>query len=155
MKILLLSLLLITSIFSNDFESATQELVNSSTKEKFKIIEQLSETYSQDKRLILLFDALLDSKLFYKKSDQTLVFLLKKDEDNYYTETVISSQVLEVMNKSDFKKVKTNNRLRSVIRNKLSELSLILGDNTARFDAAKNISNNLTKESLFLIERHF
>ena len=153
MKILLLSLLLITSIFANDFGSATQKLVNSSTKEKFKIIEQLSSTHSQDKRLILLFDALLKSKLFYKKSDQSLVFLLKKDEDDYYTKTVLSSRVLEVMNKSDFKKVRTTNRLRSVIRNKLSELNLILGDVTARLEAVKNISNNLNKDSLLLINK--
>jgi len=153
MKILLLSLLLITSIFANDFESATHALVHSSTKEKITIVEQLSETYANDNRLILLFNALLDSKLFYKTSDDTLVYLLKKDDDNYYTKTVLSSQVLEVMNKSDFKKVKTNNKLRSVIRNKVSELSLILGDETARLDAAKNIANHLNPDSITLIDK--
>lgn len=142
-----------TSIFANSFESATQALVKSSIKEKTKIIEQLSKTHFKDQRLILLFNALLNAKLFYIKSDQTLVYLLKKDDDSYYTKTVLSSQVLDVMNKGDFKKVKTTNRLRSVIRNKLSELNLIQGDKAARLAAATNISNNLKEETIILIHR--
>lgn len=153
MKILLLSLLFISSIFANSFEVDTQALVSSNIKEKRQIIEQLSVNYSQDKRLIPLFSALLEAKLFYTKSDKTLVYLLKKDGDTYYTKTVYSSKILDLMPKSDLKKVKTNNGLRSIIRNKLSELNLIQGDKNARINAVTNIANNLSKETLPLIEK--
>ena len=153
MKILLLSLLLISSIFANTFELDAQKLVHSSTKEKIKIIKELSETYANDKRLILLFNAILNSKLFYKKSDETLVFLLKKDENNYHTKTVFSSQVLPVMDKSGYKKVRSNNRLRSVIRNKLSEITLFSQDKELRLKAAHNIMEHLDEDSLELINK--
>jgi len=151
MKILLLSLLFFSSLFSNSFKTTTQTLVDGSIKDRTLVIEKLSENYSQDERLIPLFNSLLHSKLYYIKAANTLVYLLKKDEDKYYVQTVFSRQILDVMDKSDFKKIRTNNRLRSIIRHKLSELNLLKGDEKRRLHAAHNIANNLTQKTLPLI----
>lgn len=153
MKILLLSLLLISSIFANSFESDAQSLVHSSMKEKANIIDQLSKDYPSDSRLAPLFNALLTNKLFYKTTDESLVFLLKKDKGNYSVVTVFSSLELPASSKSDYKKVKTTNKLRSVIRNKLSELNLLSEDVALRLLAAKNIFENLSEASEPLIDK--
>jgi len=152
-KIILLSLLFVTSIFAKNFESDTQALVHSSYKEKTQIIHHLSQLYSNDNRLILLFNALLTNKMYFLKSDESLVYLLKKDGDNYYVANLITQQEQPVMKKSDYKKVRTNNRLRSVIRKKLSELNLFSRDKTLRLNAAKNIFENLSEDSIPLINK--
>ncbi|MFT5661317.1 MAG: urea transport system permease protein [Sulfurimonas sp.] len=153
MKIILLSLFFISTIFANSFESDAQTLVHSSMKEKAKIIHQLSISYPNEDRLTSLFSSLLSNKLYYKKTDESLVYLLEKDKSNYYVATVFSSLKLPVSDKSDYKKVKTTNKLRSIIRNKLSELNLFSKDASLRLSAAKNLFKNLSIDSLPLIDK--
>ena len=149
----MLSLLLITSIFANSFESDAQTLVDATMMEKVKIIDQLSESYPEDTRLVLLLNSLLNNKLFYQVSDKTLVYLLKKEEENYYVATVFTSLELPVSSENNYQKVKTTNKIRGMIRNKLSELTLFSKDAALRLEASKNISEHLSQESLPLIEK--
>ena len=153
MKILLLSLFFISTIFANSFESEAQTLVHSSMKQKANVIHQLSKSYPSDPRLIILFDSLLNNKLFYIKTDESLVYILKKNRDNYYVATVFSSHELPVSSKNDYSKVKTTNKLRSIIRNKLSEINLFSKDSSLRLDAAKNLFKNLSEDVLPLIDK--
>jgi urea transport system permease protein len=153
MKILLLSLFFISSIFASNFEQDVQNLAEGSFQEKIAVISQLSDNNTNDERLILLFDAMLDSKLFYTNANKTLVYLVKEDGDNYYTVDVLSSQKLEVMSKMDFQKVKTNNKLRSVIRNKLAALSLFSKDSEIRLASAKNLLNHFEQDNLPIVNK--
>lgn len=153
MKILLLSLLFISSLFAKSFESDAQALVHSSLSKKTKIIHQLSMAYPNDNRIILLFNALLSNKLYYAKADESLVYLHAKKEDSYSGANLFTSLELPVMRKSDYKKVRTNNRLRSVIRNKLSEINLFSKDEVLRLSAAKNIFKHLDEDSMPLIDK--
>ena len=153
MKILLLSLLFISSLFANNFESDAQALVHGSMSEKTKTIHQLGMSYPNDNRLILLFNALLTNKLYYTKADESLVYLHTKKEDSYSGANLFTGVELPVMEKSDYKKVRTNNRLRSVIRRKLSELNLFAQDKEVRLSAAKNVFENLNENSMPLIDK--
>ncbi|WP_373032357.1 urea ABC transporter permease subunit UrtB [Sulfurovum sp.] len=153
MKILLLSLLFISSIFAKSFESDTQTLIDSTMNEKAAIIDQLSTSYSHDDRLILLFNALLTNTLFYKTADETLVYLHENSEKDYSATTLFTALELPIIDKSGYTKVKTTNKLRSIIRNRLSELNLFSEDKTLRSTAAKNLFENLSEDSIPLIDK--
>lgn len=153
MKILLLSLLLISSIFAGSFELDIQSLATGSFKDKAVTVNKLTQNNTDDKRLIPLLNAVLNGELFYTNTDKTLVYLVKEDGDNYHTVDVLSSQKLKVMNKSDLHKVKTNNRLRSVIRNKISELSLFSSDRGIRLSSAKNILNHAKEDNFAVVSK--
>lgn len=153
LKIILLNLLLITSLFSGDFENDIKLL----TTKKFKIKEQAVNTivdnHLDNKKLELLLTSMLKNELFYTKADKTFLVLSKKVGKNYHMINLISSEKLEPMKKSMLKKVKTNNKLRSIIRSKLAQISMFSNNVDIRLKSAKNILNNLNESSIELINK--
>ncbi|WP_024953549.1 urea ABC transporter permease subunit UrtB [Sulfurospirillum arcachonense] len=152
-KIILLNLLLITSVFSGKFENDIKPLLKNSFKTKEVVINQVSQKYSENDKLQTLLQALMKGDLFYTKQDKTFVVLYKKEGKIYYTKSLETQKQLEPMNKKMFKKVKTNNRLRSTIREKLAELNLFSKDRDIRYNSAKNMLKHVSQNSSVLVQK--
>ena len=152
-KLILLNLLLISSLFSNDFINDIKPLSKSSFKIKEQVINRISQTYAEDERLTTLLNAFLDGKLFYKKADKSFVVLSKKDGKIYHTVDLLTGELQEPSSKKMFKKVKTNNKLRSIIRSKLAELNLFSKDKNVRLASAKNILKNIEEGYIPLVSK--
>jgi len=152
-QIILLNLLFISSLFASDFKDDIKPLTSKSYKVKTEVINTLVEKHFENEKLSSLLKSMLNNELFYTKKDNTFVTLVKKDGKKYHTVNLLTSEKLEIMNKRMFKKVKTNNKLRSIIRSKLAQLNLFSQDENIRLESAKNIFKNINKSSLELINK--
>ena len=129
--------------YANDFESATQGLLEKSNKKKAAAVEQLSTI--DDARVLPTLKAMLDAKLFYKKSDQALVIITKL-ADGATVRNVISQSEETIATKKTIKKVRINNKLRRLLRSKIGVLELNSPDESIRLASAKNLVKNPSKE---------
>lgn len=152
-KIIFLNLLILSSLFSSTFEEDIKALDTESFKQKEEIINQLVNSYSEDDRLGTLLSKMLDGDLYIKKDDKSLVILLQKEGNNIYTRSLVSNKDLEVLDESNFEKIKTNNKLRSVIKNILAQINLFSKNGEKRLASAKNILQNVSKEDEELINK--
>ncbi len=150
-KIILLNLLMLSIALGASLEEDSKGLLTKSFKKKQITIEKLTINYKNDERLESLLQKMLVGELLYLKKDKSIVSLESKKEDEYLTKNFFTNKDLEVKSKYDFKKIKINNKLRSVIKSSLAKINLFSSDIDTRFKSAKNLLNNLDKENEALL----
>ncbi len=153
LKIIFLNLLFISSLFANSFEEDINKLKTNSLKAKQAVVNEIAEKYIDDERTNTLLVKMMEGNLFYTKKEGTFVILEKKEGSIYFTKTFLTNETLEATKKSMFKKVKTNNKLRSIIKTKLAEMNLFSKNTDKRLTSAKNILQNVSNEFEELIDK--
>jgi len=153
LKIIFLNLLLISSLFASSFETDIDKLQTNSLKKKTQVVKELYEKYSEDERLNPLFRNMVSGDLYYKENNKTFVIITKKEGKNYHTTQLLDPSKMEVINKRDLDKVKTNNKLRSIIKGLLAEMNLFSKKYEIRLKSAKNILDNVSKDDEKLLNK--
>ena len=152
-KIIFLNLLFISSLFANSFEEDINKLKTNSLKAKQVIVNEITEKYITDERTETLLSRMIKGELFYTKDKGIFVVLEKKEGSIYHTKTFLDNKKLEAMKKSKFKKVKTNNKLRSIIKTKIAQMNLFSKNVEKRLKSAKNILQNVSTEFEEIIDK--
>ncbi|HIP56143.1 MAG TPA: urea ABC transporter permease subunit UrtB [Arcobacter sp.] len=152
-SIILLNILFLTNLYSNTLQENIKPLTKSSFKTKQKVIENIVENNTDDKNLIYLLNTMLKGDLYFTKYKKQFVKLIKKDGKIYHTKDIFTKETLEPQKRNMFKKVKTNNKIRGIIRSKLAELNLFSDDKKTRLKSAKNILKNISESSTPLIKK--
>ena len=152
LKIIFLNLFFLTSLFAS-FERDIEKLRTNSLKTKQKVVQEIASKYAEDERTKILLQKMAKGKLFYTKKDGVFVLLEKKEGSSYYTKTFLDGKILEPQSKRSFKKVKTNNKLRSIIKSTLAQMNLFSKDVHIRLASSKNILQNVSKESEILLDK--
>ena len=132
------------------FESTVNALASRSFKEKTKAVTGLIEV--KDKRTLRVLSAMLEGDLYYRKSDKRIVSALETD-DGYKITDVINNEELGIIEKNKLKKINTNNKLRSILRTAIAQLSLNDEDSNVRLNAVNEISKSITSESSDLLRK--
>ncbi len=151
-KIIFLNLFFLSSLFAS-FEQDIENLKTNSLKTKQSVVEQLADTYAEDDRTNTLLSAMLTGDLYYHETTGEFVILVKSEGSNYTTKSFLTNEMLEVQNKKVFEKVKTNNKLRSIIKGKLAQMNLFSKIKEKRLVSAKNILKNIDSDSIELINQ--
>lgn len=133
---------------STPFEQSSQKLISKSYKKKEAAIEILSNL--KDQRTIKLFKALLRGDLYYLKKDKQ-IFITKKQGDEYSLYSILDNQHKGTAKKSALKKVRTNNKVRKILRGEIARLSLEDDDPKIRYTAIVEIISTLDDESISLL----
>ncbi len=128
------SLLAISSESAVDTQLTTEQILpqfsTAKFKQKAKLIEQVER--SGDGLSAVVLETLLKGELFYLKSDKGILSKVTQLDDAQYevtqlnadkTVTVIEKKAL----KKQYKKVKTNNKLRKAIKLSLARINLVNG----------------------------
>ncbi|WP_321313332.1 urea ABC transporter permease subunit UrtB [Halarcobacter sp.] len=152
LKIIFLNLFFFSSLFAN-FETDIEKLKTKSFKTKAEVIKELVEKYAEDERTEILLKKMVEGDLLYTKKEGTFVLLEKKEGSTYHTKTFLEGKLLKPQNRREFKKVKTNNRLRSIIKSNLAQMNLFSKKKEIRLKSAKNILSNVDEDSKELIEK--
>ena len=118
-------------------------LTERSFKKKAQAIDQLQSV--DDPRTIKIFKYLLVGNLYYRKADRLVIYLDKAD-DEYTATNVLSGESLGKINKSDFKKIIANNKMRRQVRTTIARLSLGHKDAAVRLSAVREMLSNPTTE---------
>ncbi|ALO44463.1 urea ABC transporter permease subunit UrtB [Pseudoalteromonas phenolica] len=132
------------------FTPAVNKLSQAKLKDMPEVVENISNI--QDPRTRDVLSDLLKGQLFYLKSNKQLVRAIKNQDDLYDLIDIFSAQPLEALPKSHIKKVRTNNRVRQLIRSKIAYLDLTSRDDEVRYQAVKQVLDKPSENSLMLIK---
>ena len=127
------------------FSKTVTNLKVRSLAKKGKAIEQLIQFENPQKYIIL--QALVNGNLFEVRADSTVVIAEKK-ADQYGVSLAENGADIGLVDKSEIKKIKINNRLRTKIRSLIAEMQLNSADKNLRLKAVKTLSKSINPENL-------
>lgn len=132
-----------------DFISGLKALQQKSYKKKEVAIKNLLQV--KDERVETTLKAMLNSELYYTKQDKSTVIAIKQG-DSFNTTDILTQEKREDVSKYDLKRIKVNNRLRSVLRSSIAALNLSSPDSKKRLNAAKEMYKNPDKINIEAVE---
>jgi len=132
------------------FVDAVQALNAKSNKTKDAAIEALTAT--GDARAVPVLDALLNGKLFYRKTDGQ-VFLAKKSGKVYVLTDPATSQEAGEATSKEAKKIRINNKLRGQLKGVLGAMTLMSPDPDQRRRAANEVFKANSPGMLPMLEK--
>ncbi|UTW48144.1 urea ABC transporter permease subunit UrtB [Bacterioplanoides sp. SCSIO 12839] len=121
---------------NNELELLAQQLPSANYKKKANIIEQMSAI--SDEKTLTLLQAMLDSELYYRKSDKLLV-LVESFKSEQGIKQAFGDQPVENIGKRKFKKIGVNNKIRRQLRSAIALIQISSGNDEQRFNAAQNL----------------
>ncbi|WP_025566121.1 urea ABC transporter permease subunit UrtB [Psychromonas sp. SP041] len=128
-----------------------EQLPNTKLNKMASLIEQIAATSTPQVSDIL--QPLMDGDLYYLKADKRVVSVFKNQQKQYELMDVLTAEVLPAVGKSAIKKVRTNNRLRSQIRDLLANLDLTSTDADTRITALKQLLDNPNQTGLTAVNK--
>ena len=160
-RIFLLLLMLVISGHSHAIEtdgigdnhSTLTSLVNQLPKTKLRkmapLIKQISKTKEPLTRDVLQF--MLDGDLYFLKANKHVVRAQATENRLYQLTDVLSQETLNTVKKSQLSKIKTNNSLRSTLRNIIAKIDLTDDNKKIRLQAVQQLLSSPSKESTAII----
>jgi len=131
------------------FQAGIENLKAKSFNDKIQGAQQVAD--SGDERAEQILKALLDKQLFYTQSDKTLVFF-DKGTDATQSKQVVSGEMLPVTDTKSLKRVKTNNKMRGVIKRLIAHIQLSNPDPVKRLAAVKAVMGKVTPDQIDAIK---
>ena len=132
-----------------EFASNLEGLTASKLKMRAKAIDTL--IMSKDDRLVSIINALLESKLYYRKADKVIAFISSQDGVKYAT-TVLTSEAVGEVSSRKWKKIIINNAIRTKLRNALSMVELNNSSPHVRMKAIEQVLNQLDVNQVVALE---
>ncbi len=132
------------------FKQALQTLNEKSFSKKIQAIEKFSIIEHPKTRFVL--QSLLDGNLFYRKADKQVFFAEKKDSE-YLLKDVVSLQIIATVGKRKAKKIRINNKIRKLLRLKISAMSLHHADPKVRHQAVKEMMKEVSADTANILRQ--
>lgn len=130
-------------------EEIAQPLAGAKLKDVAKIVDELENKGGEE--ILPLFQALVGGNLYYERESKRLVEAKKREDKRFDIEGVFDKDPVSIADKKTIRKVKTNNRLRSGLRNKISRIQLFSKKPDARKEAVANLLGDLDSENIALL----
>jgi urea transport system permease protein len=133
------------------FEAGLQLLLERSFSKKEQAVPEIAA--SGDGRAQRVLKALLGSDLYYRRSDNTIVFT-KELEDGRSMESVLTGEDLGVATgRREVKRIAINNSMRGQIKAALAELNLANPDPERRLAAVNEMLDNLDADLVAVLDK--
>ncbi len=121
---------------ADEFNALIQQLGSGGFSAKAKVVGEIAK--SAHPRAAAAIEALRDGRLFLRKSDKT-VFVTAGEGEVLSLLDPVTGSAAGTGPKSEFKKIRVNNRLRRAIRAALGSLTLLSPDRETRLSAARAV----------------
>ena len=144
--------ILVGNAFAEEYsiESSFELLSSKNFKDKANAITEIAE--SGEKISVEVLDAMLNGNLYYHKKNKELITIDETTSKNYDLKNPLSNQQLGNMTKKQlkkiYKKVGINNKLRGLLNEKLSSLTIFSNEKQTRLNATRNMLKNPTTSSV-------
>lgn len=132
------------------FAGLVQQLNTGGYRDKEQVVEELAEL--DHPRVVVVLEAMMEGDLRIADDRPGLV-ITEKAEGGYAMEDAVTGESLGVAGRRDVKRVRTNNALRSVLRDTLSMLRLGHDDPDVRLAAAERLIGELGLDDVTTIRR--
>lgn len=130
--------------------TAVEGLKVQSFQEKEQAITALEQV--KDPRMLKIMRAMLEGRLYFRKSDGRVVITAAVDE-GYQITDVITGEDLGAVSKRKLKKISVNNKLRRVLRGVIARLNLFSDKPAERLAALRQMMGHITPESVTRLRR--
>ncbi|MEM6492716.1 MAG: urea ABC transporter permease subunit UrtB, partial [Pseudomonadota bacterium] len=156
MRLLILAAALFASLFAagaqaqDAFEAQTERLVGASRAEISAIAADIAAT--GDPRAFDFLTALLDGRLYTRRSDDALV-LAERIEGGFRIADPLTAAELGEVGRRDVRRIGINNRVRSELRGLLGELQLTAADPSQRLAAAEALLASPSPDAAGALDR--
>ena len=133
------------------FEDTIQTLVGAKLKQLPDIVAAI-EASGHEKAMPLL-QALLNSQLYYLKSDERVVIAIMdvENKSEFAISDALTEESLGVVNKKLIKKIRTNNKLRGILRTSIAKLSLSSPEKSQRIAAVEKLMEKMNASTMALL----
>jgi len=111
-------------------------------------VEKLAKT--KEPRTLDVMQALLEGRLYYRRSDKKMV-ILQPEDGSYLMIDAATGKDLGMTEKSGFARITINNRIRSYLRDVIARLSLTSNDPGVRLAAVKKMYDHPTPDDIELL----
>ena len=148
---ILLALSMVASIADateSDLHQTAQQLVGAKLKALPSIVEQFE---AGGEEALPLLDAMLNGRLFVRKSDKLIVIGERQEDGDYALVDALTAEPLAASPKKRLKKVKVNNRLRIQLREVIARITLSSDNSDIRESAVRNMLNKMSDRNLALL----
>jgi len=126
-----------------------KQLPKTKLRKMAPLIEKISLTKHPQTRAVLQF--MLDGELYFLKSNKQVVRAKATENRLYQLTDVLSQESLTAVKKSQLSKIKTNNSLRSNLRNIIAKIDLTDDDKKIRLQAVQQLLSSPSKQSAAII----
>ena len=137
-----------TDVAEPDLYQISQQLVGAKLKAMPAIVEQF-EAGGED--VIPLLDAMLNGRLFMRKSDKLIVIAERQQNGDYLLVDAVSAEPLVASPKKQLKKVKVNNRLRVQLREVIARITLSSDDPDIRESAVRQMLYKMGDRNIVML----
>ncbi len=138
--------------FSNDFKELLNELKTKNFNKKIEAIKKIGKSDNDESEKIL--KALLSSKIYYRKSDKK-IFIVENKKNSLFLIDPITKNKLGPIKKNKIKKIRVNNKIRSITREILGSLSLFNENPENRIEAAKDVFKSESQSILNILQKRY
>ena len=138
--------------FSNDFKELLNELKTKNFNKKIEAIKKIGESGNDESEKVL--KALLSSKIYYRKSDKK-IFIVENKKNSLFLIDPITKNKLGPIKKNKIKKIRVNNKIRSITREILGSLSLFNENPENRIEAAKDVFKSESQSILNILQKRY
>lgn len=126
----------------NSMQRGLGLLLGKSFKDKIKAVKLIAS--SGDSSALHYLKALLEANLYYRKSNKEII-IAKRNGNQYLISNPANNAYLGMIKKSDIKKIKINNAIRRLLREKIAGLSLKNPDPAVRLAAIDEMISSHTE----------
>ena len=138
--------------FSNDFKELLNELKTKNFNKKIEAIKKIGKSGNDESEKVL--KALLSSKIYYRKSDKK-IFIVENKKNSLFLIDPITKNKLGPIKKNKIKKIRVNNKIRSITREILGSLSLFNENPKNRIEAAKDVFKSKSQSILNILQKRY
>lgn len=133
------------------FEDYLPQLAKASYEEKEALIKLISAT--NDARVIHVFQRFLVGELFYRKTDNQIVYAVKSNK-GYSLVDVLTGASLGETGKRKIKKIGVNNKLRGILKAEIAKLNMSSSKIDVRSQAVREIIKDIDNAGAILLREH-
>jgi urea transport system permease protein len=106
-----------------------------------------------DSRVVPVLQAMLDGRLYRRKSDNLLFIGVPGDDKSLAITNPLGGSETTVAPASDFSRIAVNNRMRGQLRLAIAQLNLASEDEQQRFDAAQELLGDVSPQVIALLNQ--
>lgn len=134
---------------NSELNDLVKQLPKTKLRQMAPLIEKISQIKQPQTRAILQF--MLEGELYYIKANKQVVRAQSTEDGLYQLSNVLNQEPLNALKKSKISKVRTNNSLRSSLRNIIAKIDLTDDNKKVRLQAVQQLLSSPSKESAALI----
>lgn len=134
---------------NSELNNLVKQLPKTKLRQMAPLIEKISQIKQPQTRAILQF--MLEGELYYIKANKQVVRAQSTEDGLYQLSNVLNQEPLNALKKSKISKVRTNNSLRSSLRNIIAKIDLTDDNIETRLQAVQQLLSSPSKQSAAII----